>query len=99
MTALDLLKQLHRLGVALTPSPDGKIRCRVRKGVLSDELLDAMRQHKQVLLAVLAPPAPVHEAPAPAPRTEACAHEEHFPPTVTDGPLRQCAACPHGWSV
>lgn len=28
-----------------------------------------------------------------------CTHQEHFPPTVTDGPTRQCRHCPHVWQV
>ncbi len=42
----------------------------------------------------------VHEPLPPAPRAQTvCPHQAHFPPTPTDGPTRQCAACPHCWSV
>jgi hypothetical protein len=53
MTALDLLQRLHRLGIALEPSPDGTVRCRASKGVLTPELLDAMRQYKTALHALV----------------------------------------------
>jgi hypothetical protein len=46
MTALDLLQQLHERGGILTPDPDGTLRCRAPKGMLTTALLDAMRQHK-----------------------------------------------------
>ena len=49
MTTLDLLQQLHALGVALTPSPDGTLRCRAPKHVLTPDLVDTMRQHKSEL--------------------------------------------------
>lgn len=49
MTALDLLQQLHALGVVLTPSPDGTLRYKAPKGVLTPALLDGMRQHKAAL--------------------------------------------------
>ena len=49
MTALALLQQLHALGVVLTPSPDGTLRYKAPKGVLTPALLDAMRQHKDEL--------------------------------------------------
>jgi hypothetical protein len=49
MTTLDLLQQLHALGVILTPYPDGTIRCRAPKGALTPTLVEAMRQHKAEL--------------------------------------------------
>jgi hypothetical protein len=49
MTALALLQQLSELGVVLTPHPDGTVRCRAPRGVLTPELVDAMRQHKTAL--------------------------------------------------
>ena len=49
MTALDVLQQLHDLGVLLTPLPDGSVRSRAPKGVLTLAMVDAMRQHKQAL--------------------------------------------------
>src|SRR6266851_4824185 len=50
MTAIDLLQEFHALDVLLTPSPDGTLRYKAPKGVLTPELLDAMRQHKDALL-------------------------------------------------
>jgi len=53
MTALDLLQQLHELGVILTPYPDGTLRYKAPKGTLTPELVDGMRQHKAELLALV----------------------------------------------
>ena len=53
MTELVLLQQLHTLGVTLTPLPDGTVRCRAPKGVLTPVLVDAMRQHKPELHALV----------------------------------------------
>ena len=53
MTAFALLQQLQARGVVLTPWPDGTVRCRAPKGVLTPDLIDAMRQHKQELLDVV----------------------------------------------
>ena len=50
MTALDLLQQLHALGVVLTPYPDGTLRYKAPKGTLTPALVDGMRQHKTALL-------------------------------------------------
>jgi hypothetical protein len=52
MTALALLQQLHTLGVILSPRPDGTVHCRAPKGVLTAELVDAIREHKSALLAL-----------------------------------------------
>ena len=62
MTALALLQQLYTLRMVLTPYPDGTLRYKAPKGVLTPQLLDAMRQHKVALLAMLTP-----ERPYPAP--------------------------------
>lgn len=43
MTALALLQQLHERGVIVTPYPDGTVRCRAPKGVLTPALHDARR--------------------------------------------------------
>ena len=53
MTTLDLLQQLHKLGVILTPYPDSTMHCRTPKGVLTPDLLDEIRQHKQELHALV----------------------------------------------
>ena len=49
MTAVDLLHQFHERGVEIKPYPDGKLRCRAPKDMLTPALLDAMRQHKDGL--------------------------------------------------
>jgi len=49
MTALTFFQQLYSLGVVLTPYPDGTLRYKALKGTMTPELLDAMRQHKDVL--------------------------------------------------
>ena len=49
MTTLDLLQQLHARGVILTPWPDGTVRCRAPKGVLTPALREDLRQHKAAL--------------------------------------------------
>lgn len=46
---LALLLDLHERGVILTPYPDGTVRCRAPKGVLTPELVDGVRQHKAAL--------------------------------------------------
>ncbi len=53
MTAMDLLPQLHERGVILTPYPDGTVRCRAPKGVLTPALRDDLRQHKAALHALV----------------------------------------------
>ena len=53
MTLLDLLHHLHEHGVILLPSPDGTVRCRAPKGVLAPALVDAMRQYKPELHALV----------------------------------------------
>jgi hypothetical protein len=37
----------------MTPLPDGTVRCRAPKGVLTPALLDVMRQHKAELHALV----------------------------------------------
>jgi len=49
MTALDVLQQLHELGVLLTPFPDESMRYRAPKGVLTPAMVDGMRQHNPEL--------------------------------------------------
>src|SRR5215831_9861095 len=63
MTALALLQQLRALGVALTPSPDGTLHYKAPKGILTDDLRQAIRQHKTALLHVLAQPIPLNKSP------------------------------------
>ena len=49
MTALDLLKQLHDLGIVLVPYPDGTLHCRGVKGILTPALVERLREHKTEL--------------------------------------------------
>jgi hypothetical protein len=49
MTALDLLKQLHDLGITPVPYPDGTLHCRASKGLLTQVLVERMREHKAEL--------------------------------------------------
>jgi TubC N-terminal docking domain len=53
MTALALLQQLHERGVTLTPYSDGTLRCRAPKGILTHAFVEAMRQHKAELHALV----------------------------------------------
>jgi hypothetical protein len=53
MTPLDVLQDLRNLGVALTPYPDGTIRYKARRGVLTDVLREAIRLHKEALHALI----------------------------------------------
>jgi hypothetical protein len=53
MTALDVLQQLHDLGMLLTPLPDGVVRYCTRKGGLTPAMVDAMRQHNPGLHALV----------------------------------------------
>jgi hypothetical protein len=53
MTALDLFKDLQTLGVVLTPAPDGTIRYKAPHGVMTDELCEAIRTHKEALRALI----------------------------------------------
>ena len=48
-----LLHQLSTLGVKLTPYPDGTLRCRARKGVITAAVAAAIRQHKAELHALV----------------------------------------------
>ena len=53
MTPLALLYTLRDLGVLLTPMPDGKhIHVDAPAGVLTDEIRQALRQHKEALLDI-----------------------------------------------
>jgi hypothetical protein len=66
--------------VVLTPSPDGTLRYKAPKGVLTRARVDAMRQHKDELHGRVAQPAPANDAPATAPSTpEPCTHKAHMP--------------------
>jgi TubC N-terminal docking domain len=53
MTTLDLLQQLRDLGMVLTPDPDGTIRYKAPKGVLTPVLREALSEHKAALHALV----------------------------------------------
>jgi TubC N-terminal docking domain len=53
LTALALLQQLRDLSMVLTPYPDGILRYKAPKGVLTPAVLDGMRQHKAELHALV----------------------------------------------
>jgi hypothetical protein len=53
MTAFALLQHLHARGVVLTPYPDGTLHYKAPKGTMTSELLDAIRQHKSALHALV----------------------------------------------
>jgi hypothetical protein len=50
---LALFQQLHTLGVVLTPYPDGTLHYKAPKGVLTPELLGALRQRKAALCGLV----------------------------------------------
>ncbi len=54
MTAAELLAKLARLGVILSNNA-GRLKVRAPQGVLSEELRDALTEHKPALLAALKP--------------------------------------------
>ena len=53
MTALTLFQTLRGIGVELTPYPDGTLGYKAPKGILTPQLLDAMRAHKPMLLGLV----------------------------------------------
>ena len=53
MPVQDLFVMLHTLGATLTPFPDGTLRYKAPKGVLTPALLEALRQHKAELLELV----------------------------------------------
>ena len=53
MTPMALLQALEQLGVVLTLHPDGTLRCKAPKGVLTHVMQADMRQHKAVLVDLL----------------------------------------------
>src|SRR5262245_24317685 len=53
MIALALLQQLHDLSTVLTPYPEGTLRYKAPKGMLTPALLEGMRQQKPELHALV----------------------------------------------
>src|SRR5438128_10125144 len=98
MAPAELLTTLIEAGCRLMPDGD-VLRVRPPRQGLTDELRQAIHQHKAALLALLTQPTPANDAATAMPSPEACPHPEHFPPTLTDGTTRQCRHCPHVWQV
>ena len=90
MTATALLDELRTKGVHLTLEGQ-HVAVDAPKGVLTDDVRQAIRQHKAALLALLAQPAPAHDAAATAPSTqEVCPRQEHaspLPPPYPGSPV------------
>jgi hypothetical protein len=79
MTATALLDELRTKGVHLTVEGE-RVAVDAPRGALTDDLRQAIRQHKAALLALLVQPAPATDAPATAPSTpEPCTHQAHVP--------------------
>jgi len=85
MTAMALLDELRTKGVHLTVAGE-HVAVDAPKGVLSEALRKAIRQHKQELLALLVPTTPTHAAAATelSPQ-EACPQQEHISPPPYPG--------------
>ena len=91
MTATALLDELRTRGVHLALEGE-RLAVDAPKGVLTDDVRRAIRQHKQALLALLAQPAPANDAAATAPSTqEVCPRQEHASPLPPPYP-----GCPVG---
>lgn len=108
MTTAELLRDLHARDVRLTLDGD-QLVYDAPESAITVEVLTLLHQHKIALLALLrqdvepimsrAEP-PAHGAQLSVPHARmACPHQAYFPPTVTDGPTRQCWHCPHVWHV
>jgi predicted metal-dependent hydrolase len=53
MNPLDVLRTLRASGAIVVLRPDDTIQCRAPTDVLTEDLVTAMRQHKEALLTVL----------------------------------------------
>ena len=84
MTATVLLDALRTKGVHLTVEGE-QVAVDAPKGVLTDDVRQAIRQHKAALLALLAQPANAAAATAPSPQ-EACTYQEHISPPAPPYP-------------
>jgi hypothetical protein len=79
MTTTGLLEELRTKGVRLAVEGE-HVAVDAPKGVLTDDVRQAIRQHKAALLALLVQPAPSKDAPATAPSTpEPCTRQAHVP--------------------
>jgi len=91
MTALDLFVHLTAAGCQLIPEGE-HLRVQDPQHALTNDVRQAIRQHKAALLALLTQPAPANDATAtePSPQ-EACTHQEHVLPSPPPYP-----GCPVG---
>jgi TubC N-terminal docking domain len=89
MTPVELVTALHTVGCQIIPEGE-HLRVQNPQHALTDELRQAIREHKAALLALLAQSAPAHAAAiAPSPQ-EACTHQEHVflpPPPYPGSPV------------
>ena len=89
MNPLDLFLHLCAAGCQLIRQGD-TLRVHDPQHVLTDDLRQAIRQHKAALLGLLAQPAPANDATATAPSPqEVCPQQEHvspLPPPYADSP-------------
>jgi hypothetical protein len=90
VTAIALLDELRTKGVSLAVEGE-HIAVDAPKGVLTDDVRQAIREHKAALLAWLAQSAPAHNAAAtePCPQ-EPCTHQAHplsSPPPYPGSPV------------
>jgi hypothetical protein len=75
MTPIELVTALHTAGCRLIPQGE-QLRVQNPRHALTDDLRQAIRQHKQELLALIVQSAPAHDVAATAPRSqEACTHQ------------------------
>jgi len=85
MTALSLFLFLTAAGCQLT-RVDNRLRVHDPQHTLTDDVRQAIRQHKAALLALLTQPAPAHDtaATAPSPQQE---HASPLPPSYLGSPV------------
>jgi hypothetical protein len=80
MSATVLLDELRTKGMHLTIAGE-HLAVDAPKGVLTDDVRQAIRQHKAALLALLAQPAPAPDAAGTALcHQEVCTHQKYRPP-------------------
>jgi hypothetical protein len=75
MTPVKLIIALHTVGCQLIPEGE-HLRVQDPQHALTDDLRQAIREHKVALLGLLAPPAPANDAAA----LEPSAHQERVSP-------------------
>jgi hypothetical protein len=90
MTPVELITALHTVGCRLIPEGE-HLRVQDPRHALTDDVRQAIREHKAALLAWLTQSAPAHNAAATAPSTqEVCPEQAHaslLPPPYPGSPL------------